>query len=154
MNRFLLVIGVVAVLVVAFLALRPSTDDPESVAAAPTTAAPAPAPAATTTTTTTAETAPAPAPKPAPEPAVPTIKVANLKPVGGVRKIKLDKGDELRFDVTSDRGESVHLHGYDIEKPVAPGRAASFSVGAKLEGIFEVELENSAVPIAEVTVNP
>ncbi len=165
MNRLAIVVAVVAALVVAFVVLRPSDDDPVSVDAvtAPaeqTTAAPAPAPAGTSattgaaTTTTTPEPAPAPKPKPKPKPKVTTIRVENLKPVGGVRDIKLDKGDMLRFDVRSDRGENIHLHGYDVAKPVAPGKTASFSLRANLTGVFELELENSAVPIAEVTVNP
>ena len=149
MNRALLVLLVVAVLVVGFVVLRPSDDDQPSVTtAAPTTSTAAPA----------AQTAtiPVPATPPARKPRrkVPTINVKALEPVGGVRDLEVDKGELLRFRVRSDRAENVHLHGYDIERPVAPGKPVSFSVRAKLTGIFEVELEQSAVPIAEVTVNP
>lgn len=153
MNRALLVLAVVVVFVVGFVALRPSGDDDDP----PTATTAAPAPASTTSlaapTATTPEPA-APAPKPMPRPRVPTITVKALKPVGGVRDLEVDQGELLRFRVRSDRAETVHLHGYDVEKPVAPGKPASFSVRAKLTGIFEVELEHSAVAIAEVTVNP
>ncbi|MFM9126472.1 MAG: hypothetical protein ACKOTA_02680, partial [Solirubrobacterales bacterium] len=47
-----------------------------------------------------------------------------------------------------------HLPGYDVEKPVGPGKAAKFSVPATITGRFEVELHNNATPIAEVTVEP
>lgn len=148
MNRFVLVFAVVVVFVIGFVVLRPSDDDQPSVATvAPTTSTASPA---AQTPTTTVQAAPAPKPKPK----VPTINVKALKPVGGVRELEVDKGDLLRFRVRSDRAENVHLHGYDIEKPVAPGKPVSFSVRAKLTGIFELELEASAVPIAEVTVNP
>jgi hypothetical protein len=144
-RRVLLVVAIVAALVVGFVVLRPQDDDkPSATTAAPT----------ATATTPSSGTATPTAPARPPKPKVPTIRVEGLKPVGGVRKIKVDKGDQLRFRVTSDAVENVHLHGYDIEKPVAPGKAASFSLKANLEGIFELELENSAVPIGEVTVNP
>jgi hypothetical protein len=33
----------------------------------------------------------------------------------------------------------VHLHGYDIEKEVAPGKPARFDFKATNEGAFEIE---------------
>lgn len=157
MNRFLLVLAVVVVFVVGFVVLRPSDDDQTSGSNVAPTASTTSPEAETPTTSAQVDRAAQPTPElppPKPKPKVPTINVKALKPVGGERKITVDKGDLLRFRVRSDRAENVHLHGYDIEKPVAPGKPASFSVRAKLTGIFELELEESAVPIAEVTVNP
>lgn len=157
MNRVLLVLAVVVVFVVGFVVLRPSDDDQTSGSAGAPTASTTSPQGATPTTSVQADPGAQPTPElppPTPKPKVPTIEVKALKPVGGVREIKLDKGDLLRLRVRSDRAENVHLHGYDIAKPVAPGRPASFSVRAKIEGIFELELEESGVPIAEVTVNP
>lgn len=149
MKRALLALAVFVVLLVGFVVLRPSGDDGDR---SPATTA---APATTTVASVPAVTTPEPAaPAPKPRPRVPTITVKALKPVGGVRDLEVDQGELLRFRVRSDRAETVHLHGYDIEKPVAPGKPASFSVRAKLTGIFEVELEHSAVAIAELTVNP
>lgn len=157
MNRFLLVLAAVVVFVVGFVVLRPSDDDQTSGTTAAPTASTTSPDGKTPTTSVQVDPTQKPTPElppPNPAPRVPTISVKALKPVGGVRKITVNKGDLLRFRVRSDRAENVHLHGYDIEKPVGPGKAASYSLRAKIEGIFELELEESAVPIGEITVNP
>lgn len=99
------------------------------------------------------ETTPAPPPKP-PEPRVDRIRIKNGKPVGGVKDIEVEKGDQVRIAVTSDIAEELHLHGYDISRPVAAGETGRMSFKAKIEGVFELELENSGVPIAELAVSP
>lgn len=86
--------------------------------------------------------------------AVPTIVVRDGEPVGGVRKLEYSAGDEVRFRVRSDVAEEVHVHGYDLLKKVRPGGTVEFSFPADIEGIFEVELERSAVQLIELQVNP
>lgn len=58
---------------------------------------------------------------------------------GGVQEIEAKAGSTVRFVVISDAPDDIHLHGYDIEKPVEPGRPARFEVAADLEGVFEIE---------------
>jgi hypothetical protein len=87
-----------------------------------------------------------------PEPA--TIVVRNGQPVGGVQELEFASGDHIRFVVESDLAEEVHLHGYDVSKDVSAGGEVSFDVPATIEGVFEVELEHSVVPLAEITVTP
>lgn len=91
--------------------------------------------------------------KPAEPPAV-SIVVENGQPRGGPSEITVTKGEEIRIDVSSDIEEQLHLHGYDVAKPIAAGGKAEFRVPATLEGVFELELENSAVPLAEISVVP
>lgn len=88
------------------------------------------------------------------EPTIPTIVVRGGEPVGGVAELSFDAGDVVRFKVTSDVADELHLHGYDISKPVAAGGSATFEFPAEIEGIFELELEERAVPLAELQVNP
>ena len=88
------------------------------------------------------------------KPAIPTIVVANGKPVGGVEDLSYDAGERIRFKVRSDIAEEIHVHGYDIAKEVEAGGSVSFSFPADLEGLFEVELEERGEQIAELTVNP
>lgn len=85
---------------------------------------------------------------------VPTIVVRDGEPVGGVQKLEYSAGDEIRFRVESDIAEEVHVHGYDLLKEVQPGGSVEFSFPADIEGIFEVELEQSAVQLIELQVNP
>jgi len=65
------------------------------------------------------------------------IKGAN--PVGGVQDFKVKKGDKVTIVVSADAHDDIHLHGYDIEKPVEPGKPATFKFTANIEGIFEIE---------------
>ena len=89
-----------------------------------------------------------------PPPRATRIRVRAGKPVGGVEDIRAEKGETVRFTITADAPEEVHLHGYDISRPVGPGRPARFRFEADIEGIFEIELENSAVPVGNLRVSP
>jgi hypothetical protein len=85
---------------------------------------------------------------------VPTVTIRNGEPVGGVAELEYRAGEEVRFEVTSDVADEVHVHGYDLLKEVPAGGTVSFDFPADIEGIFEVELEGRRLLIAEVTVNP
>ena len=131
-----------------------SADTTTEAPAAGTTAAATTAAAVTTeaaTTTAAATTAPATT---AAEPEVLTIKVVDEKPVGGVAKLKVSKGDQIHFVVESDSKQEVHLHGYDVAKDAAPGEPAEFELEATIEGVFEAELEDPGVQILKLTVEP
>jgi hypothetical protein len=92
--------------------------------------------------------------KPQSRVAVPTIVVRGGEPVGGVRDLSFRQGDDIRFRVKSDVSDEVHMHGYDVLKPIKAGGRVEFDVPATLEGVFEVELEERVQELAEVTVNP
>jgi hypothetical protein len=115
---------------------------------ATTTAAPAAVSTAAGATTTQA------APTTTAEPAVLTIKVVDEKPVDGIAKLKVKKGDQIHFIVDSDSKQEIHLHGYDIAKDAAPGAPAEFELKATIDGVFEAELEDPGVQILKLTVEP
>jgi hypothetical protein len=131
--------GLIVVAVVLFVVLRNGGDDNEST---------------TTPVTTTQATEQEKPRKPKPEPKPVTIVVEGGQPVGGVQELEFTHGDDVRFQVRSDAPDEVHLHGYDIEEPVAPGEDAKFDFVADIEGGFELELHGSATQIAELTVEP
>jgi Cu-Zn family superoxide dismutase len=85
---------------------------------------------------------------------VPTIVIRDGEPVGGVQTLEFSAGEEIRFRVSSDAAEEVHVHGYDIAKEVPAGGTIEFDFSAELEGIYEAELEGLGVQIAELRVNP
>ncbi len=87
-------------------------------------------------------------------PKVPEIVVRDGAPVGGVEELEFDAGDTVRFIVSSDEADEVHVHGYDVEKEVPAGGSAFFIFPAGLEGIYEVELHHAETQIAELRVNP
>lgn len=142
-NRIAIVaVGLVAA-ILAFVALQPADD--ENTASTATT----PAPTQTATATTSAATTSAP------EAETFTLRVRDGQPVGGVQTISAQRGDDIRIRVTADAPEEVHLHGYDIERPVGPGEPALLTIDdADLEGIFEIELHGSGVQIANLRVSP
>jgi FtsP/CotA-like multicopper oxidase with cupredoxin domain len=87
-------------------------------------------------------------------PAGARIVVRNGRPVGGVRKIHVRRGQQVRFTVTSDVGAEVHVHGYDIKGKVRPGSPTSFRFPARIEGVFEIELHPQHVQIGQLRVTP
>jgi FtsP/CotA-like multicopper oxidase with cupredoxin domain len=58
---------------------------------------------------------------------------------GGPAEIRVKKGDTVAIVVAADAPDDIHLHGYDIEKKVAPGQPARFRFKSNLEGEFEIE---------------
>jgi hypothetical protein len=134
-TRIALLVAGVAIAVVAFVVLKP--DDNKKTTATQ------------TTTTATAGGKKKPAPPP-----VPVVKVKGGKPVGGIKKITVIKGDRVRFRVNSDVSDEIHVHGYDFHKDVKAGGNVSFSFPAKIDGEFVVELESRGEQIASLVVNP
>jgi len=88
---------------------------------------------------------------------VQVITVKDGQPVGGVRTLTYNKGDQIQLEVKLDQPEEeIHVHGYEIEKP-AEHSPVDFSFPAKLDGVFEIEvhrLDKTEGPIAELHVNP
>jgi hypothetical protein len=85
---------------------------------------------------------------------IPTIVVRDGEPVDGVAELEFSAGEEVRFRVSSDQAEEIHVHGYDISKDVPAGGTVEIAFPAELEGIYEAELEELGVQIAELQINP
>ncbi len=70
-----------------------------------------------------------------------TILVGKHGVAGGPKKFTVKKGTRVLLRVRSAIGEAVHLHGYDIEKPVKSKTAfLRIAFTAKVAGVFEIEL--------------
>jgi hypothetical protein len=82
------------------------------------------------------------------------VRVVDGAPKGGIVRKTIQKGDRVVLVVTSDVGDHVHLHGYDIMRDVAAGGTARIRFRATLPGRFEVELEDRGTQIADLTVEP
>ncbi len=81
----------------------------------------------------------------------------NGDPVGGVKTLTYNKGDQVQLEVRlAVPEEEVHVHGYEKEAP-AEHSPVRLSFPATLDGVFEVEvhrLDKTEGPIAELHVNP
>jgi hypothetical protein len=113
--------------------------------------------AATTTATTTDSTmteTTAAETTAAATPATITVVVKQGRPQGGIQRPTVKQGDKVVLVVRTDSGEAVHLHGYNIEKPVTPGTPVRIPFTANLPGRFEVELHPTDALLAVVEVRP
>lgn len=80
------------------------------------------------------------------------IVVRHGKPVGGLKKITVNKGDRVRFTVRSDVADEIHVHGYELHKDVKAGGQVSFDFPATIDGDFVIELESRSEQIAALRV--
>jgi hypothetical protein len=85
-----------------------------------------------------------------------TIYVGKHGVAGGPKKFAVKKGTHVVLRVRSAIGKAVHLHGYDIERPIR-SRAAFVRLAfvAKVAGVFEIELhltETRGLRIGLITV--
>lgn len=84
-----------------------------------------------------------------------TITVRGGKPVGGVKKITINKGDTARIEVTSpDTTSEIHLHGYDLKRELKAGGSVRYTFVAKTDGIYVIELEGTGTQIGSLVVEP
>ena len=105
------------------------------------------APSTTTTTTTTATTTTSVA-----APVTIRVLVKGGKPVGGIQRATVKKGQKVAIVVHSDVADEVHVHGYDLHKDVDPGGTVRIVFPATITGVFEAELEDRKLQIVEFTV--
>ena len=59
---------------------------------------------------------------------------------GEVRTLRVTEGDHVRLRWSADAPTILHLHGYDIEKAIAPGRVTEFDLQAYATGRFPIEV--------------
>lgn len=81
-----------------------------------------------------------------------TIEVRGGQVRGGTKRVQADVGDTVALTVTSDVADTVHVHGYDLEEPVAPEEPATVAFTVDIPGVFEVELHDSGLKLADLQV--
>jgi hypothetical protein len=62
------------------------------------------------------------------------------------RLIRVKQGDIVNLQWSTDRRISVHLHGYDVEKEVAPGSVTDMTFTARATGRFTIESHIAKTP--------
>lgn len=134
-------LALAALVVIVALVVVPGGDDDsgETERAADTASEKTPA---TAPGSTQGEAAPEPKPKPP------------LLQAGKERQLAFRKGDTITFRVQHSADEEVHVHGYDKSRAIKAGETATMSFKANIEGIFEIELEQSGVPLGSLKVEP
>jgi len=92
------------------------------------------------------------------------IKIEGGRVPEAMRLIRVTEGDVVKLRWTSDRPLVLHLHGYDIEKRVAPGAVSELVFTAYATGRFPIHLHEQGtgagghahedLPLAIVEVYP
>jgi hypothetical protein len=59
------------------------------------------------------------------------------------RHVRVDEGDVVTLRFTSDQPLTLHLHGYELEWRVQPGREQSVTFTARLTGRFPVHAHDA-----------
>ncbi|MFD9410672.1 hypothetical protein ACFWBN_27140 [Streptomyces sp. NPDC059989] len=102
---------------------------------------------------------PAPTPTGSPEPpqAPPadrtvTITVRDGKVSPAPARTELKRGERVALRVTSDRADTLHVHGYDKELALPAGQEATLILTADRTGLFEVETHESALVLTQLLV--
>ena len=107
-----------------------------------------------TTATTTATGGETTSTTPAAQAQVITIRVVDGQPQRGIQRPTIDQGDKVVLVVRADSGEAVHLHGYNIEKEIVPGKPLRLPFTANIAGRFELELHPTDALLAVLEVKP
>ena len=81
-----------------------------------------------------------------------------------MRLIRINEGDLVKLRWTSDQPLVLHLHGYDIEKRIAPGAVTEFAFTAYATGRFPIHVHaqgagagghaHEDAPLATIEVYP
>ncbi len=78
------------------------------------------------------------------------LKIERGRVPDNMRLIRIRQGDVVKLRWTTDRPLTLHLHGYDIEKRVAPGTVTEMTFTADATGRFPVHVhEQGAGPAHE-----
>jgi phage-related tail protein len=80
------------------------------------------------------------------------VTVANGKVSPSGAKYDVTKGSTVTINVSSDANETVHVHGYEIEKDVTPGQKLVITFVASMTGSFDIETHVIDATIATLNV--
>jgi hypothetical protein len=141
---------IVSALVVLALAGCASGDEPSTTVSAPSPTATHSAIVTTgpATPPTNPDITPPPA-RPAREIAV-SIRDGKVDPPPG--RVKVQQGEAVRLVVTSDVADEVHVHGYELEVALPPGKPGTVEFTADQPGLFEVETHETEKVLLQLQV--
>jgi heme/copper-type cytochrome/quinol oxidase subunit 2 len=80
------------------------------------------------------------------------VTITGTKVETAERRVKVPLDGQVRLEVTADRADEVHLHGYDRKVDIEPGQPAVLEFTADVPGVFEVELEEAGLKLVELQV--
>jgi FtsP/CotA-like multicopper oxidase with cupredoxin domain len=68
------------------------------------------------------------------------LRIENGQHIGGLKVIRVRRGDSVEINWSANRRTVLHLHGYDIETNVEPDKPRLMSFTARATGRFPIEM--------------
>jgi hypothetical protein len=81
------------------------------------------------------------------------VAVADGRATPAVHREQVELGERVRIEVTTDRADTVHLHGYDKEAAARPGQPAVIVFTANQNGVFDVETHDPPTVLLQLQVS-
>ncbi len=69
-------------------------------------------------------------------------------------EISVHEGDRVTLNITADHPVEIHVHGYDLEEEVEPGKNTEISFEAELTGRFPMEDHDTEAELGVLVVEP
>lgn len=90
------------------------------------------------------------------------LRIEGGEVAGDLRTLRVTQGERVDLRWTADAPTVVHLHGYDIEQEVVPGRVTEMRLEAYATGRFPIEIhaqgngsaDSHEAPLAVLEVYP
>jgi uncharacterized cupredoxin-like copper-binding protein len=82
------------------------------------------------------------------------LNIINGKLADGTTTINVQQNQNLTFDITADKADELHIHGYDKEIKLEPGKLQTVTFKADKAGSFETELHGANVRVFLLDVQP
>ncbi|MFF1410790.1 cupredoxin domain-containing protein [Streptomyces sp. NPDC058289] len=79
-----------------------------------------------------------------------TVRDGKVSPAPG--RVEVTRGERVALRVTSDRADTLHVHGFDKELTLPAGQEATLTLTADRTGLFEVETHDSDLVLTQLAV--
>lgn len=79
-----------------------------------------------------------------------TVRDGKVSPAPG--RVEVTRGERVALRVTSDRADTLHVHGFDRELALPAGQEATLILTADHTGLFEVETHESDLVLTQLLV--
>jgi hypothetical protein len=80
------------------------------------------------------------------------VQVSGGRVTGDTGRVPVAAGEHVTLVITSDVADEVHVHGYDLETELSPGKPAEVAFDATIPGVFEVELHEAGTVLLSLQV--
>jgi hypothetical protein len=80
--------------------------------------------------------------------------IHNVQHIEGPKLVHLRQGEEVQLQITSDRDDELHLHGYDLHQLVRANVPTTLTFTARHAGRFSLELHGSHLDLGTLEVAP